>query len=80
MKSQKIQTIEFVLVECKDYPTWKDGDLEWGSEQYYEEVGKECEKIEGDNVDFRDYYARFVTEYQKNDKYEAVMYYNDEVF
>ena len=80
MKSQKIQNIEFVFVECKDYATWKNNDLVWGSAEHNLEMGKECEKIEGDNVDFGSYYTRFMNEYVKTDKFEAVMYYNDEVF
>ena len=41
---------------------------------------KECGKIEGDNVHYNDYFNRFQNEYAKNFKFEAVMYYNDEVF
>ena len=80
MKSQKIQTVEFVLTECKDYPTWKDADLVWNSEEYNEKLAKECGKIEGENIYYGDYYTRFYDEYVKTGKFEAVMYYNDEVF
>ena len=37
-------------------------------------------KLEGENIYYGDYYSRFYDEYVKTGKFEAVMYYNDEVF
>ena len=41
---------------------------------------KECGIIEGDNISYADYFTRFMDDYVKTAEFEAVMYYNDEVF
>ena len=43
-------------------------------------MAKECGEIEGDDVHWEDYFVRFTDIYKKTDSFDAVMYYNDEVF
>ena len=79
MKSQKIQTVEFILVECADYPFFTKG-IGWWSDEWPEEVVKECGETEGYDVSYADYYTRLTDNFIKTKNLEAVMYYNDEVF